>query len=120
MPAEARSDTFELIVLSLLESGPKYGYALSKEASSRTEGKVRLTPGVLYPLLQELESAGLITGSWDEVRQDDREEGSGRKRKWYRLSAKGRKRLEKQVAAHKAYTALINGFLRRSGQEEPA
>ena len=41
------------------------------------------------------------------------DDAAGRKRKWYKLSAKGRKRLEQQVAAHKAYTALIDAFIGR-------
>ncbi len=37
--------------------------------------------------------------------------GRGRKRKWYRLSATGRRRLAQRVAAHRAYQALIDSFL---------
>jgi DNA-binding PadR family transcriptional regulator len=37
--------------------------------------------------------------------------GGGRKRKWYRLSAKGRRRLEQRVAAHRAYQKVIESFL---------
>ena len=85
-------DDMELVVLSLLAESPRYGYAVSKELGVRSEGRVRLTPGVLYPLLKELESAGLIQGTWEEVRADEEGDGEGRKRKWYRVTAKGRKR----------------------------
>lgn len=59
-----------------------------------------------YPLLARLERSGLIVSEWAEVRSERAEEGSpGRKRKWYRLSPKGHKRLECHIASHRAYVA---------------
>jgi len=114
-----KNDSAELVVLSLLAEGPSYGYLLGKEAAARTDGALRLTPGVLYPLLKQLERDGLIASNWEEVKADDAgPDEPGRKRKWYRLSAKGRKRLEQRVAAHRAYTALINVFLGKPAREE--
>ncbi len=101
----------ELIVLSLLSEEPAYGYAISKQVSARSAGQVRLTPGVLYPLLKSLESQGLVLTSWEEVRAEDSDEGEGRKRKWYRLSAKGKKRLEQRIASHRAFRAVIDAFI---------
>ena len=113
-------DSAELVVLSLLSEGSKYGYLLSKEAAAKSDGKLRLTPGVLYPLLRELETQGLITSSWEEVRSDRAtpdDDSEGRKRKWYRLSAKGRKRLTQRIDAHRAYRAIIDAFIGRPGKE---
>ena len=118
MPWNDKNDSAELIVLSLLAEGQKYGYLLSKEAASKSEGKLRLTPGVLYPLLRELEAAGLITSSWEEVRSErSSDDSEGRKRKWYRLSAKGRRRLTQRIDAHKAYRAIIDVFIPKAGGE---
>jgi PadR family transcriptional regulator len=114
--AFSKQDSAELVVLSLLAEGEKYGYMLSKEASAKSDGQLRLTPGVLYPLLRELETQGLITSSWEEVRSERSEaddDGEGRKRKWYRLSAKGKKRLAQSIAAHRAYRVLIDAFIAR-------
>jgi len=107
-----KSDSAELVVLSLLAEETSYGYKLTKDAAARTEGQFRLTPGVLYPLLKQLESEGLIASTWEEVRAEE-SDGSepGRKRKWYKLSAKGRKRLAQRTAAHRAYTAIMGSFL---------
>jgi PadR family transcriptional regulator PadR len=115
---DRQKDASELVILSLLAAeGPMYGYRISKEVAARSDNQWRLTPGVMYPLLQGLETDGLILSSWEEVKSDRAEEAdAGRKRKWYRLSAKGRKRLDKQVEAHKAYTALIEAFLPRGEQ----
>ena len=122
MALTSKQDSAELVVLSLLAEGEKYGYMLSKEAAAKSDGKLRLTPGLLYPLLRELETQGLITSSWEEVRSErtDDEDGEGRKRKWYRLSAKGRKRLAQRIDAHRAYRALIDAFIGRKDEKEAA
>src|SRR5262245_49468775 len=115
MAFTSKQDSAELVVLSLLAEGEKYGYMLSKQAAAKSDGKLRLTPGVLYPLLRELETQGLITSSWEEIRSERSEreddEAEGRKRKWYRLSAKGKKRLAQRIDAHRAYRALIDAFI---------
>ena len=114
-----KADSAELVVLSLLAQGPSYGYLLTKEAARRSDGRLRLSPGVLYPLLKQLETDGLILSSWEEVKADRSEpDEPGRRRKWYRLSAKGRKRLDQRVAAHQAYTTLIGAFLSPAPREE--
>lgn len=107
-----QSESAELVVLSLLADGPRYGYAISKEAASRSDGAVKLGPGMLYPLLKSLETQGLVLPSWEEVKAEGtHEDAAGRKRKWYRLSAKGRKRLEQKVAAHHAQRAVMDMFI---------
>lgn len=109
---DAARDHATLVVLSLLAEGARYGYSLSKEASERSGGKVRLTPGVLYPLLKELEGDGLVLTSWEEIKADGSDpDADGRRRKWYRLSAKGRKQLTRQIEAHRAYREVIDAFL---------
>lgn len=113
MLTDQPKDAAELIVLSLLAEGQQYGYAISKEVAVRSGGQVRLTPGVLYPLLKGLETQGLVLTNWEEVKAEDSEEG--RKRKWYRLSAKGKKRLEQRIAAHKAFRAVIDAFIGPDG-----
>jgi PadR family transcriptional regulator, regulatory protein PadR len=116
-----KNDAAELVVLSLLGEGRKYGYLLTKEAAARSDGQVRLTPGVLYPLLKRLETEGLVASSWEEVKAEASEESAeGRKRKWYRLSAKGKRRLEQRIAGHRAYRAIIDAFIGEPGQEGTA
>lgn len=102
----------DLVVLSVLADGPLYGYAITKQIAAQSGGTIRLTPGVLYPLLHELEQQGLLAASWETVQapgNDDAEKG--RKRKWYRLSAKGRKRLAQRIDAHRAYQSVIESFI---------
>jgi PadR family transcriptional regulator PadR len=102
----------ELVILSLLAEGPAYGYALTKQVASRTEGGFRLQPAVLYPLMTRLEKQGLVTTSWEEIKAEQSDEDApGRRRKWYTLSVKGRRRLEAQIEAHRRFTAMIESFL---------
>jgi PadR family transcriptional regulator PadR len=102
----------DLLVLSVLADAPLYGYAITKQVAARSGGAIRLTPGVLYPLLHQMEKSGLLLSSWETVQAPDNDDADkGRKRKWYRLSAKGRKRLSQRIAAHRAYQAMIESFL---------
>jgi PadR family transcriptional regulator PadR len=104
----------DLLVLSVLADAPMYGYAITKQVAARSGGSIRLTPGALYPLLHDMEQQGLLLSSWENVQaadNDDAPDGRGRKRKWYRLSAKGRKRLSQRIASHRAYQAMIESFL---------
>jgi DNA-binding PadR family transcriptional regulator len=107
----------DLLVLSVLAEDRAYGYAITKQLSAKSEGAVRLTPGVLYPLLHKLEKQGLLLSSWETVQAEGNQDGRGRKRKWYRLSAKGRRRLEQRAAAHRAYQAVIESFLPQAKEE---
>lgn len=105
-------DQTEMIVLSVLSDGPSYGYAIGKQIGARSEDAFRIGASQLYPLLTKLEKQGLVTTDWEEIKSPSAEpEAKGRKRKWYRLSAKGRRRLESRIAAHQRFTAIMDSFI---------
>lgn len=109
----------DLLVLLVLAEEPLYGYAITKQVAAQSGGAIRLTAGVLYPLLHQMEQQGLLLSSWETVQAAGNEEqDKGRKRKWYRLSAKGKKRLAQRVAAHRAYQAMIESFIPKPGNGE--
>ena len=111
---DKKREALELIILSVLEPQQLYGYAMIKQVASQSRGDIRLTPGVLYPLLHELEGEKLIKPKWETIksdRHDDPDDSIGRKRKWYHITAKGRKRLAQRVKAHRAHQAMIESFL---------
>lgn len=121
----------EVLILSLLADGPMYGYAISKRAAAASENQLRLSPGVLYPLLASLEKRGLITSLWEVIRADrgeaespdavsEGEPARGRRRKWYRLTPRGQSHLESRIAAHRAHVALIDRFLAPRPRPEEA
>lgn len=90
-------------VLKLLEDGPKYGYELVEALSAQTGGILDMGQSTLYPLLYNLQSQGLIRPSWQES-------DSGRKRKYYSLTAKGKKRLAKDTAQWVAVASAMQSL----------
>lgn len=91
-------------VLAILESGERYGYDLAQELAARSDGFLDLGQATLYPLLYNLESKGWVTSSW-------RRAESGRRRKYYRLTAKGKK----QLTRSRAQWSRLVGALERLG-----
>lgn len=73
-------------VLKLLERGEMYGYELVETLGKRTGGVMDMGQSTLYPLLYNLEAKGLIEATW-------RDGELGRERKYYRLTARGKRRL---------------------------
>ena len=111
-PASLRPEDAEMLVLSLLIDAPMYGYAISKQVAARSEGVFTLGPGLLYPMLAKLEKQGLVSTDWEDVKARGSDpEAPGRRRKWYRLSVKGRRRLEQRIEAHRRFTTTIERFI---------
>ncbi|MFK7760221.1 MAG: PadR family transcriptional regulator [Phycisphaerales bacterium] len=107
-----KQDHSELVVLSVLAEGDSYGYAISKLIASRSDGHFKLTPSGMYPLLTKLEKNGLVTTSWEEVKSASASpDSTGRRRKWYALSAKGKKQLNKRIEHHRQMQSIIDGFV---------
>ncbi|MEM1028683.1 MAG: helix-turn-helix transcriptional regulator [Planctomycetota bacterium] len=75
------------LVLSILERGESYGYAIIQDVKARSGGELQWTDGMLYPVLHRLEREGLIKSRWGQSE-------TGRKRKYYRLSRDGGKALK--------------------------
>jgi PadR family transcriptional regulator PadR len=96
---ELRRGCVSLAVLAELGS-ERYGYTLRK---SLTDKGIPVDEGTLYPLLRRLEAQGLLTSEW-------RDEAS-RPRRFYRLSAEGRRILDRLTAEWKALSASLNGIL---------
>jgi len=120
-PVKPQRESLELVVLGVLAEEPLYGYSIIKRVANRSDDAIRLTAGVLYPLLHELEAARLIQSTWETVRSDRAGESSaGRKRKWYHLTAKGRRRLHQRITAHRAFQSMIEAFFPPPADEEAA
>jgi PadR family transcriptional regulator PadR len=107
-----KQDHSTLVVLSVLADGPSYGYAITKAIAAKSEGHFKLTASGMYPLLTKLEKQGLVSTSWEEVKAEGADpDASGRKRKWYTMSTKGRKQLDKHIESHMQMQSLLNNFL---------
>ena len=101
--AELLRGSLDLMVLGVLAEGSKYGYALQQSLRDTTGGRVDPKAGTLYPLLHRLEADGLIRSRWEQT--------TGRKRKWYDLTAAGRRRLKVQALEWYAYAEVLRRLL---------
>jgi PadR family transcriptional regulator len=95
--------SLDLMILSVLSGGKKYGYLIQKQLRETSGQRVDLAAGTLYPILHKLEDDKLIRSSWDET--------TGRKRKWYELTAAGHRRLKAQAAEWLDYAECIRRLL---------
>lgn len=95
--------SMDLMVLSVLAGEPQYGYAIQQRLSQVSGGLVALQAGTLYPLLHRLEADGLVTSRVDK--------STGRRRKWYRLTTAGKRRLRQQATQWKAYADCLQSLL---------
>ena len=73
-----------VLILSFLSERPMYGYEMLQEAERRSARAFHLKEGTLYPALRQMERGGLLKPEW-------RESDAGRSRKYYTLTAKGRR-----------------------------
>jgi len=98
---ELKKGSAELLILSLVETRPRHGYEISKLIEQRSDGAVRFHVASLYPLLYRLEKRGWIPGRWVE-------KSGQRRRRFYRLTAEGRKVLASQRKGWQVFVAAIN------------
>ena len=91
--------SLDLMVLSVLADGSKYGYLIQKHIGETSADRVKLQAGTLYPLLHRLEGDGVIRSRWESK--------TGRRRKWYELTAAGRRRLRAQATEWDQYAACV-------------
>jgi DNA-binding PadR family transcriptional regulator len=87
------------LVLAILDRGENYGYAILKRVDELSGGELEWTDGMLYPLLHRLQRLGYLEARWSSE--------DGRKRKYYRITAKGRKALGEQRRQWRVVTATL-------------
>jgi len=89
------------VVLEILSRGQMYGYELSQVIEQRSSDILSLGKGTLYPLLYNLEAKKLVKGRWENAE-------TGRKRRYYSITSKGKEELARQKAQLKELTAGLN------------
>ncbi len=98
---EWKKGSAELLILSLIEARPRHGYEISKLIEQRSGGTVRFHVASLYPLLYRLEKRGWVQGRWVE-------KSGQRRRRYYRLTAQGRRVLASQRKGWQVFVEAIN------------
>ena len=89
------------IVMAILAKGDSYGYAIIQRVRELSGGRMEWTDGMLYPLLHRLERLGLVKTHWAVA------EETGRKRKYYHLTAAGKAQLEEERKQWQAVDATM-------------
>lgn len=90
-------------VLKLLERREMYGYELIEALDSKSDGVLAMGQSTLYPMLYNLEAQGFIKSSW-------REGDTGKQRKYYGLTVKGKRRLADETKQWRAVALAMNSL----------
>jgi transcriptional regulator len=101
---EFLTGTVGVLILSLLSEREMYGYELLREAEQRSSRAFLLKEGTLYPALHHMERSGLLKGRW-------RESETGRPRKYYSLTAKGRRQAQSKRQQWLEISAAMRSIL---------
>lgn len=101
------------IVMAILASGDSYGYAIIQRVREISGGRIEWTDGMLYPLLHRLERLGYVKTRWSTA-------DSGRKRKYYHLTAAGKAQLEVEQKQWQAVDAAMRRVWNALSMPAPA
>ena len=102
-PGPAPSPAMHHILLALLE-GERHGYAIMQSVERITDGAVAMGPGTLYGALKRLLEAGLVEEAGERSDGDER-------RRYYRLSALGRRAVREETARLQRLVEFAHGLL---------
>jgi PadR family transcriptional regulator, regulatory protein PadR len=103
--ADLLQGTLDMLVMRSVADEPMHGYALVHRLNLVSGGRLSVPQGSLYPALHRLENQGMLKAEWHDT-------SSGREAKFYRLTAKGRRRLDSEVAEWKELSTAIGLVLR--------
>jgi transcriptional regulator len=96
--------TLETLVLKTLLGGPRHGYAIARWLEDSTGEVLQIEDGSLYPALYRMEQRGWISAEWGTSEL-------GRKAKFYKMTASGRKQLAAQTAEWARFSAAVSKVL---------
>jgi transcriptional regulator len=98
--------TLDLLILKILDrSGPQHGYAIAQRIHQATSDSLRIEEGSLYPALQRMTHEKWLKAQWGTT-------DTGRKARFYTVTAAGRKQLEEEERRWAALTEAVNRALR--------
>ncbi len=101
------SGSTTMLLLKLLSEKDMYGYEMIETLRKKSDNVFELKAGSLYPLLHSLEEKEFLTSY-----QDD---SSGKKRKYYHLTASGRKQVKEKKREWETYQTAVTNVLHFSG-----
>jgi PadR family transcriptional regulator len=109
MPRQAIPDllpgTLDLLILRTLQSDSMHGWAISERIQQISQDVLQINQGSLYPALHRLEHQGWIDAEW-------RVSELGRRAKYYRLTASGRRQLAVEADEWQRMSAAIERVIK--------
>jgi PadR family transcriptional regulator len=102
--ADLLQGTLDLLVLKTVALGPLHGWGISKRIRERSRDVLQVNQGSLYPALYRLEDRGWVESEWGVSPE-------GRRAKFYRLTADGRKQLSAERAQWRIFTTAVDQVL---------
>jgi len=96
------------IVLSLLKDRAMYGYEIVKVVNQRTGGQLEWKEGTLYPTLHRLQADRMVSAYWADAPS---KAGPGRKRKYYAITPKGLRELQRRTCEWREFSTAVNAIL---------
>lgn len=93
----------EMILLALLDGRPRHGYELAKLIEAGSESRLQFHVASLYPMLYRLERKKLVEGKWVE-------KAGERRKRYYKLTALGRRALAEQRRSWREFVQALNSL----------
>jgi PadR family transcriptional regulator PadR len=100
LAGELVQGTLDMLVLRTLDRGENHGWGIAQHIERTSEEVLRVEEGSLYPALRRLEVAGEVSAQWGLSENN-------RRARFYRLTARGRRRLEAEQRRWSALAAAI-------------
>jgi PadR family transcriptional regulator, regulatory protein PadR len=97
--------TLDMLILKALSLEPMHGWGITNRIGQITRDVLQVNPGSLYPAMERLQDQELIVSFWDTTE-------NGRKAKYYKLTAAGRRRLGVETDTWRKMAAAIEAVLR--------
>ena len=94
-----------MIVLALLEARQRHGYELAKMIEAQSDSRLQFHVASLYPMLYRLERKKLVEGRWVE-------KAGERRKRYYRLTAAGKKALAEQRRSWREFVSALSSLTR--------
>src|SRR6266404_7163522 len=107
---ELLQGTLDLLILRTLLAGPSHGHAIAKHIQRTSEDLLQVETGSLYPALHRLEAKGWVAASWELS-------DKGKRAKYYRLTALGRRQLATERSKWQAFARAMGLVLNPVDQE---
>lgn len=92
--------TLDVLVLRALAGRPLHGYAVARFIHERSDGTFRVLDGALYTSLHRMEERGWVESEWGLSEK-------GKRAKFYRLTAAGRRALRSEAASWEQYVVAV-------------